>query len=213
MGCGQSVPVAAAVDLQASNDDQLRTQYRALTKKILLAGIELSRFNLNYRLYGMKRWQPIALQYAVSQEAAASGILTLNIVGTIEGNQGRHDPHNISLHNLRNACKAGAVTNIIGAGGSAIALGYNSYLALRSRRMKFDTVQARRYVLERLRAFDALLAERDALVEAYQNHPHAQMAKAEGRILHLLRDAFVNECALFEQDVRRRRVDENTFYV
>ncbi len=195
------------------SDQEIRAQYRLLTKKILLEALQLGRFSLNYRRYGTRRWLPMGLQYFATQEAGAAGTLALNVVGVNEFHKGMDDPDKISLRRLRYGARAAMVTGIIASAGSAVSLSYNSLQAARNAKNKFDSKHARIYVIERLRVIDQLLAEREAFTESHADHPMVELARCEGRILRLMRDAFVCEFATFLHDVRRLRVDENLFYV
>ena len=67
----------AAVD-QASVGGDFSTQYTSLTKKILMAGVDLERFSLHYRLETARRPKLRQLRYFLGQEAGAGCGLLLS---------------------------------------------------------------------------------------------------------------------------------------
>jgi hypothetical protein len=72
-----------------SQDANFSQQYTAITKKILLKGIELERFSLNYRREATKPAKLRTLRYLGAQEGAAGCLLAFEIGAMEQFNHGR----------------------------------------------------------------------------------------------------------------------------
>jgi hypothetical protein len=207
-------PAAPASGSEPSaGEAELVARYRDLGRRALRIGIELERFSLNYRLNGTRRSKLMALQFAGTQEAGAAGALAVNILGMREFGAVHSDPEKFNGDNLRKGARAAMITSIIAAAGSTASLSYNTFMAVSNGRKGYSSKHARQFVRERLAELDRLLAEREAIVAAHPEHRYYELAKSEGKILRLMRAAFVLEFSTFLHDVHRLRVDENLFYV
>lgn len=205
--------VPASGPEQRPGEAELIARYRDLGKRALRIGVELERFSLNYRLYGTRHSKLMTLQYAGTQEAGAAGGLAVNILGIREFGAARSDPEKFNGDNLRKGARAAMITSIIAAAGSTASLGYNTFVAISNERKGYSSKQARQFVKGRLAELDRILDEREAIVAAHPEHRFYALAKSEGKILRLMRSAFVLEFSTFLHDVHRLRVDENLFYV
>jgi hypothetical protein len=189
------------------------TSYTGLTKKILLAGIEIERFSLSYRL---EHRRPSTLQKLVffgTQETGAACGLAFEISGDQQFNRGRHRPLSVNKVTLEHGLRTAEVGSIIAASGCAYELTANTIRYAKTRRRGFDTKSANQYIASRLQKIDALLSQREALVAANQNQPAHDRAVIEGKILQSMRGVFVNEYAHFSADSRSSEAVENLFYL
>jgi len=188
-------------------------QYTALTKKILLSGIELERFSLNYRMESARQPRFRKLRYFLAQEAGASCGLAFEITGIDQFGTGRRHPLQINQRALRNSLKAAMTGSIIAGSGSCLELAFNALQAVKNKRHGFDSASANRYVVSKLKQIDELLAQRDALVAAHTDHPAYERAVLEGKILKEMRGAFVNEYAHFNANSRSYLAFQNLFFL
>jgi len=67
---------------QVVTDEEALKQGHDLTKRILLAIIEMERFSLNYRLTSMRSPKLVLIQYAANQEASAAGGFASAVIST-----------------------------------------------------------------------------------------------------------------------------------
>jgi len=256
----------------ASPSDDFSKQYADLTKQLLLSGIELERFSLNYRLESARQPKFRRLRYFLSQETASAGILAFEIVGDKQFGRGKNgllavsprdvaaklrvavalvkakagssdsplllDPKSlrgsipvsiklavgdhlktvggslltVSSKALHEATATVTTTSIIGGAGSCLELVSNAFLAMRNRSHGFDPRSANNFVATKLTEIDAILAKRDALIQAHSDNPEYPRAVLEGKILRELRNAFVEEYATFHADARQYATLTNIYY-
>ena len=194
-------------------DSNFTEQYTAITKQLLLKGVELERFSLHYRLEAFKQPKFRRLRYFLTQEAGMSCVLAFEIVADKQFGTGKHHPLKVSPSALHGAFATAMTGAIIAGAGSCLELASNALLAIKNKRHGFDPGSANKFVISRMRQFDQLLAERDALVAAHPDHPGYARAVVEGRILHELRSAFINEYGHFHADARGYAAFSNLFYL
>lgn len=193
--------------------DNFTQQYTAITKQVLLKGVELERFSLNYRREAFKQPKFRRLRYFLTQETGASCILAFEIIADKQFGIRKHHPLRISSSALHGAFTTAMVGAIIAGAGSCLELSSNTLLAIENKRHGFDPASANRFVISRLKELDQLLAEREALVAAHHDHPGYARAVVEGRIISELRQAFINEYGHFHADARGYATVSNLFYV
>jgi len=204
----EAVPLRAA-----TTGNEFSDRYTGLTKKILLAGIEVERFSLNYRLENAHISNFKKLVFFGTQQAGSSCGLAFEIVADKQFNRGRHRLLSLNVRALQQALRTAEVGSIIAASGSAFELAANAVQYERSRRRGFDTASANRFVASHLQQIDTLLSEREALVAANPLHPAHDRAVIEGKILQSMRGTFVNEYAHFSADNRSAFAVQNLFYL
>ncbi len=200
------------VQLQGSVVDDFTGKYTAITKRIMLAGIELERFSLNYRLNSGKQPKFRRLRYFAAQETGAATGLAFEIVGVREFGNGRRHPLEVSRKRLHGGIAAVGIGTVIAGSGSCLELVSNAVTAVKNRRNGFDHGAATKFVVEKVRSFDQLLQERDQLVSSHSDHPAYARALAEGRVLRDLRDAFVDEYDHFHTDMVGYSTFQNMFF-
>lgn len=188
-------------------------QYSQLTKQILLAGIELERFSLNFRLESAKQPRFRNLRYFLTQETAAATGLGFEIAFVEQANKGRRRPLQVSKPVLHGALTTAMTGAIIGGSGSALELSSNVLQAIKNKRHGFDFKTANKFVVAKLKEIDQLLAQRDALVAAHPEHPGHEGAILEGKILKELRNCFITEYSDFNADTKGYITYQNLFYL
>jgi hypothetical protein len=196
-----------------SGSAEFTEQYSALTKQLLLKGVELERFSLHYRMESCRQPKFRQLRYFLAQETGASAILAFEITAIKQFHTGRTHPLKISKHALHGAFATVMTGEIIAGAGSCIELASNALLAIKNKHEGFDPQSANRFIIAGVSQFDQLLAQRQALVEAHKDHPAYERAVVEGNILKELRKAFINEYANFHADARGYATYTNLFYL
>jgi hypothetical protein len=193
--------------------DEFSASYKDLTKQALLAGIELERFNLNYRLQSVKQPKWRALRYSVAQEMGPGGILAFEIVGDKQFGQGRKNPARVSQSALRGALIQVIPTSTVSGASSCFELGANVWQARKNKKLALDPRSALQQAIVKFKHLEEILKEREAFVEAHKDHPGYARALAEGQILQDLRKAEIDEFAHYFTNARAGAVGANTFYV
>lgn len=196
-----------------SQDANFSQQYTAITKKILLKGVELERFSLNYRREATKPPKFRTLRYLGAQEGAAGCLLAFEIGAMEQFNRGRQKLTDLNTNALSRSLTTAMTGSIIGASSSAFELSSNIVHAFIRHRHGFDSHTANRYVASHLKDIDELLAQRAALVAAHQNEPAYARAVAEGAVLQQMRNSFVNEYSKFNVDSNRFLALQNSFFL
>lgn len=197
--------------LIAQSEDFAST-YSRLTREVLLSGVELERFSLEYRRHTLKDPKFRRLRFFLTQETGAAGLLAYEITAVKQLGQGRKRPLTVSKTALENGLNAAMITSIITASGSTLELSTNLINGLKRTSAGYGSGAARRFVVERLEKLDRLLAQRKALVEANKDHPDYKRALAESEVFDEMRRSFVNEFAHFYADNRRTKVFQNSFF-
>ncbi len=208
----QSGTISAA-SAQASSSRDFSAQYTALTKKILLAGIELERFSLNFRMESAMQPKFRRYTYFLAQETGAATGLAFEVTGTKQFGEGRKRLLRVNLRAVSKSLRAAEVGSIIAASGSCLELSGNLIQAVKNRRHGYDHRSANEFVVSKLKEIDDLLAQRSALVAANLDHPAYERALAEGKVLSLVRDSFINEYRHFSVDTKRYMAYQNLFFL
>lgn len=188
-------------------------QYSQLTKQILLNGIELERFSLNFRLNSAKQPRFRRLRYFLTQETAAATGLAFEIAFLEQAKKGRRRPLQVSKPVLHGALTTAMTGAIIGGSGSCLELSSNMLQAIKNKRNGFDFKTANKFVVAKLKEIDRLLAQREALVAAHPEHPGYEGAMLEGKILKELRNCFIVEFSDFSADTKGYITYQNIFYL
>ncbi|MBX9952800.1 MAG: hypothetical protein K2Y39_26740 [Candidatus Obscuribacterales bacterium] len=193
-------------------DASFSEQYTALTKRILLQGIELERFSLNYRKEAAKPPRFRTLRYLGAQEGAASCLLAFEIGAMKQFDNGRRDLLTLNKGRLANALDTALTGSIIGASSSTFELSSNVVRSFRNKHRGYDSRTANKFVASHLKEVDQLLAQRAALVDEYKSDPAYPRAVAEGKVLQQMRNSFVNEYSHFNIDTNRFLALQNSFF-
>ncbi len=204
---------AAALPTPSASTESFSQQYTNVTKKILLAGIELERFSLNFRLESAKQPKFRRLRYFLTQETGAACGLAFEIVGVNEFGKGRKRPLQISKPALHGALATAMTGSIIAGSGSCFELGANMVQSIKNKRNGFDSKAANKFVVSKLKLIDELLSQREALVASHSDLPGQERAVIEGRLLRQMRNAFTNEYSHFNADTRSYLAFQNMFYL
>jgi tetratricopeptide (TPR) repeat protein len=195
-------------DLPVRNDQR----YTQLTRQILLTGIELERFSLNYLLETGHQSRLKKIRYFLTQETGASGGLAFEIGTLRQFDVRRNQPGKINDSSLHAELTTDAITSIIAGSGSCLELICNGARALKNRQHGFDARTANRFVAAKMGDLDRLLAQRNQLVAELSDQPAHSRAVAEGEVLKLMRTAFANEYAHFTAETRSALACQNLFY-
>ncbi|MFA6209258.1 MAG: hypothetical protein WCT03_19200 [Candidatus Obscuribacterales bacterium] len=211
---GQSLAQAESASAVSSTTTlSEEQQYSQLTKQILLAGIELERFSLNFRLESAKQPRFRKLRYFLAQETAAATGLGFEIAFMEQAKKGRRRPLQVSKPVLHGALATAMTGAIIGGSGSCLELSSNMLQAIKNKRHGFDFKTANKFVVAKLKEIDQLLAQREALVAAHPDYPGYQAAVLEGKILKELRNCFIAEYSDFNADTKGYITYQNVFYL
>jgi len=212
-----SLQPAMAADIggpeQLSSSAEFSSQYTGLTKKILLAGVELERYSLNYRLETARRPKLRQLRYFLGQETGAACGLAFEVTAVKQFNVGRNHPLKVSQRDLHRAFTTAMVGSIVAGAGSGLELASNVYSGAKRRHQGYDAASATKKVAAQIHEIDRLIAQRKGLVEANKDSPAYQRAVIEGEILDQMRIAFVDEYSHFNIDSRKFFATQNTFFL
>ena len=205
-----SLPAVAVVAAPAPED--LPNQYTAITKKILLCGVDLERFSLHFRLESGKQPKLRRLRYFGAQETGAACGLAFEITGDQQFGLGRRHPLQVSKPVLHRALATATIGSTIAGAGSCLELGLNGMQAIKNMQHGYDRESAATTVIAKLKLLDELLAQREALVAAHPEIPGYERAVAEGKIYKQMRECFVDEYARFNYDTAGYAAFQNVFF-
>ncbi|MBK8223655.1 MAG: hypothetical protein IPK73_21820 [Candidatus Obscuribacter sp.] len=211
--CQAAESLPAALAANSIGEESYSAEYTRLTKDILLAGIEIERYSLKFRLESARQPKLRRLRYALAQEAGSACGLAFEIVSDDQLGKGRRRPLEVSKPALRNALKTAMVGSIVAASGSGLELSANLLQAAKNKRNGYDFSSANKFVAGKLKQIDSLLAARDALIAAHPEHPARERALIESRVLRGLRDCFINEYSHFHADTRSYTAYQNLFFL
>ncbi len=196
-----------------ASDEDFSSQYTGFTKKILLAGVQLERYSLNYRLESCKKPFMAKLAFMSTQEASAATGLAFEVCGDQQFGRGRKRLLAVDKDALGRGLRSAQVGSIIAASGSGYELAANFYQYAKGRHKGLDTASANKFVAAKLKEIDDLIARRKALVDANAQHPAHDRALLEGKILDAMRGTFVNEYATFSTNARSDFITRNLFFL
>jgi len=205
-------PVLAVSSQTINSSENFSQQYSAVTKKILLSGIELERFSLNFRLENARQPKFRKLRFFLAQETGASCGLAYEIVGINQTNKGKRRPLKIGKSALQGGLATAMVGSIIAATGSTIELGSNLNQQRQARQHGYDEKSANKFVKDKLKQIDELIAQREALVTANESVAGHERAEIEGSVLRAMRNSFINEYSHFNADIRGNLAFQDLFF-
>lgn len=209
----ESVNLRSAVNTsEQQGDAEFSKEFSTVTKEILLRGIELERFSLNYRLEAGHQPKFRKLRYFLTQETGAACGLAFEITGVNEFGKGRERPLAINKRHLKNSLSAVTTGSIIAGAGSCFELSANVVREIRNKKSGYDAKSANRFVSAKLHEIDELLARRDQLVSSHSSDPSYDRLVLEGKVLRAMRQSFVNEYSAFHTSVQSLKVMQNLFY-
>ncbi len=188
-----------------------------LTRKILLALIEMQRFNLDYQQNVAKQGRWKGLRYAAIGEANSSLGLTGGIISVYERGSHLHHPTGVNTRVQESANYIPMTGSIIGASGAVVEFGINGWHEIEAHRKGFGPKTARLKVQAMRTEIDRLLDQRDALVAAETCVPGQETCvaidKVEGKILRDLRDQSLLEFQRFHISARKLLAFQQTQYL
>ena len=187
-----------------------------LTKEILLEEIELERFNIHYRLEVAKQGVHKPLRYFMTQE----GNNVLTGVGLIIGVSARvpnfRTPAKLNNQALEKANEVQLVGQLTSVVGSSSEFLINGYHELQAHKHGYGAKASRAFVLKKRHNIEALMQQRDALVEAEKAVParrnHCQADFLEGQILSSMKDISLDEFVQFHSNQRGYLAFQQTLY-
>jgi hypothetical protein len=205
-------PANAEANLALDSNEEFSKQYTEITRKLILAGVELERFSLKYRKASTEQPKFRRLRFFLAQEAGAAGAMAFEATGLKQFGTGRRHPLQVNKSALHASLVAGLTGSVIAGSGAGLELASNAALAYKNKRRGFDPRAANRFVCEKVKEIDRLLAERDAIVAAHADSPAHDRAIAEGRLARQIRNASLAEYAAFHSDVKGYATFTNTFF-
>ena len=210
---GEKSAIAMAEPVFGSSSSDFSSQYTALTKQVLLNGIEMERYSLKFRLESGRQPRTRRERFFAAQETGAACGLAFEIVGDQQLGRGRKHLLQVNKQSLHGALATVMTGSIIAGSGSAMELGANLLQAVKNKHNGYDHASARKYVSAKLKFIDQLLAQRDALVAANSSSPAYERALVEGQILHEMRNCFISEFSQFSTDTRSYIAFQNSFFL
>lgn len=104
------------------------------------------------------------------------------------------------------------ISTVLDGASNGIELGSSIYTSIKNKINKNDPSSTVDRVIERVKEIDALLAERDALVQKNKDLPTASIHQAEGRVLKTFRDWCLSEFADVYAEVKSTHSSCNVYY-
>jgi len=202
-----SPPVQASAFL--GNEEQIEHY----TTEILLKEIDLERYYNKYRLFASKDPKFRYRRYFLLQQAAAGMTLGSYIASTADLGKNLTTPDRISQPLAARTTKLGFTAVVFQGGSSAIELASNVSTAIKHKVKKIDPKSTAKNIQSRLQEIDALMAQRNALVEQIENKEGVEILQAEGRVLKYFRDWCLNEFADIYADAKSYQASNSIYYV
>ena len=210
-----AAPTSYESEHTATNDnhDAAITAVDKISTVILLQEIDLERFYTSYRIVGSKEPNWRHARYFWAQEAAASLFVASQTIGMVEAAKGLHNPDGSSVRALKNSSVCGLIATVLEGGSSGLELASNATAAAKHRKLKTDPESARRIFVERLKAVDALINERNQILTLSGTSKALPRLDLEGRVLKFFRDRCLYEFADLYADVHSYQSSNNVYYV
>lgn len=104
------------------------------------------------------------------------------------------------------------ISTVLDGASQGIELGSSIYTSIKNKMNKNDPSSTVEKVIDRVKEIDALLAERDALVQKNKDLPTASIHQAEGRVLKTFRDWCLSEFADVYAEVKSTHSSCNVYY-
>ena len=203
--------------LSVSQSAPSPAEIERLTKEILLQEIELERFNIHYRLEVAKQGVHKPTRYFMTQEG--NNVLTGAglIVGVSERAPNFRTPGRLNNQALEKASEVQLVGQLTAVVGSSSEFVINEYHELKAHQRGFGPRASRAFVLNKRHQIEALMQQRDALVEAEKTVPERgkqyQVDFLEGQILTSMKDISLDEFVKFHSSQRGYLAFQQTLYV
>jgi hypothetical protein len=205
----QTIANGSAGSLQ----EDFRTRYAAITKRILLESIALERLSLEYRKKSVHHSRLNKYIFFGTQEAGAATGLAFEATAVQQFGRARKRVLDLEPDTLGNGLRAVEIGSILSASGSGYMLSANLAKYVQSRRQGKDTDSTNKAVRAHFKEIDRLLTERQALVEANNADPIYARAIIEGKVLVALRRCFIDEYCQFSANTKSSAATENLFFL
>jgi len=205
----EAVTSSPAAPVQAD----FRSQYSAITKRILMESIALERLSLEYRRKSVHRSQFNKFVFFGTQEAGAATGLAFEATAVQQFGRARRRVRDFEPDTLGNGLRAVEIGSIVAGSGSGYMLSANLAKYIQARKQGKDTASTNKAVTAHLKEVDKLLAERKQLVEANSGDPIYNRAVIEGKVLEGLRGCFVDEYSQFSANTTSSAATENLFFL
>jgi hypothetical protein len=187
-----------------------------LTREILLEEIELERFNIHYRLNVAKQSVHKPFRYFLTQES--NNVLTGTglIIGVSARTPHFRTPEKLNNQALEKANEVQLVGQLTSVVGSSSEFLINGYHELQAHKHGYGPKASRAFVLKKRHNIEALMQQRDALVESEKTTParlnHYQVDFLEGQILSSMKDISLDEFVRFHSSQRGYLAFQQTLY-
>jgi hypothetical protein len=202
--------------LSVSQSVPLQVDIDRLTREILLEEIALERFNIHYRLEVAKQGVHKPLRYFMTQEG--NNVLTGAglVVGVCARAPNFSTPAKLNNQALEKSNEVQLVGQLMSVVGSSSELLINEYHELQAHKHGFGPKASRTFVLKKRHDIEALMQQRDTLVEAEKAAPerlnHCQVDSLEGQILSSMKDISLDEFVKFHSSQRSYLAFQQTLY-
>ncbi len=174
--------------------------------------IKLARFNIHFRLEVNHHSSQRDWRYPLGQEAGTAGVFANAIINLNERAKGLSNLKRISQSAQKNGLCAALVGYVIRGSSSAIELGENGLVQLKSAKKGFSPAESVTFVTVSLDEAEQLLLKREQLVNLLDSNRERKLFELHDRLFRQILQQLLSQFIKWSINSREVAWRENTFY-
>jgi hypothetical protein len=201
--------VRAATEVQTVHS--AHAAIRHIDKEIVLEGVRLAKFNINYYLQVNKHYRGRNILYPSVQECGTGASYANSIIDLYQRSANVHHPELQNTSTLKQGAESNLTGQAVKSAGFVFELLQNARFAQIAARKGYSPKRAAMFVQDSAAKIERLLKERELLVA--KESADQKVLGLEGRLMQHLRNELIYEFKIFSARSREQEWQENTFYM
>jgi hypothetical protein len=197
---------------QESAPATARIKFQAIDTKILMALVDLGRFNIRFKQEANTRWPWRKILYPLAQEAVTACTLSNALVDLDQRANALNNPDLLSNSVRKRGLAAATVGSVIGGMSSGAELAQNTLVCHLAKNKGFSPEQSLITVKSKRLLIDEALLERQKMIDALPDGRSKELRQLESLLLMRARNQMLRQFKRWSARSRARMWRENTFY-
>lgn len=208
----QDITQTTADQQLASEPKAERVKFQAIDTRILLAIVDLGRFNIRFRKEANVRWPWRKILYPLEQEAGTACTFSNALVDLDQRANALNNPDLLSDSVRKRGLAAATVGSVIGGMSSGAELAQNTLVCHLAKNKGLSPKDSLETVKLKRAAIDEALEERQRIIDALPESRSKELRQLESYLLMRSRNQMLRQFKRWSARSRARMWRENTFY-
>lgn len=189
-----------------------RVKFRDIDTKILLAVVDLGKFNIRFKQEANIRWTWRKILYPLAQEAGTACTFSNALVDLDQRAKAINNPDLLSDSVRKRGLTAATVGSVIGGMSSGAELAQNTLVCHLAKNKGFSPKDSLATVKQKRAVIDEALQERQLMIDALPDGRSKELRQLESFLLMRARNQMLRQFKRWSARSRARMWRENTFY-